>query len=80
MRKSPCQKLYLIVQTLYFESSAHAVLLQSFNEVLREVLKAAQPGEVFGAGREQARRGPVLRCLEGPSAITYEAELISHAE
>lgn len=80
--KSPCQKLYLIVQTLYFDETSHAVLLQSFNILLGEVLKAApslsaslEPVTAKLAG---AQYYSALKDLQ--AAITHESELISHAE
>jgi flagellar protein FlbT len=80
--KSPCQKLYLIVQTLYFDETSHAVLLQSFNILLGEVLKAAPSLsaslEPVTAKLADAQYYSALKDLQ--AAITHESELISHAE
>ena len=80
--KSPCQKLYLIVQTLYFDQASHAVLLQSFNILLGEVLKAAPSLsaslEPVTAKLADAQYYSALKDLQ--ATITHESELISHAE
>jgi flagellar protein FlbT len=79
--KSPCQKLYLIVQTLYFDQALHAVLLQSFNLLLGEVLQAApslrQSLEPVVAKLADAQYYAALKDLQ--VVISYESELIAHA-
>jgi len=80
--KSPCQKLYLIVQTLYFDQASHEILLQSFNKLLGEVLKAAPSLsaslEPVTAKLADAQYYSALKDLQ--ATITHETELISHAE
>jgi flagellar protein FlbT len=80
--KSPCQQLYLIVQTLYFDPASRHVLLQSFNRLLGEVLQAAPSLraslEPLAPKLADAQYYSALKDLQ--VAITHESELISHAE
>ena len=80
--RSPCQKLYLIAQTLYFDAASHTALLESFNALSEIILEAApslrgllEPAAIKLAN---AQYYPALKALR--AVITYESELISYAE
>lgn len=80
--KTPCQKLYLIVQTLYFEEASRATLFESFEALLEELVSAAPSlRDSLTPVREKVFRGeyyPALKDLQ--KTIIYESELMTYAK
>ncbi|MCH8473724.1 MAG: flagellar biosynthesis repressor FlbT [Opitutales bacterium] len=79
---TPCQKLYLIVQTLYFDCPGEGILFESFKSLSEEIVAAApslekplwQVGEKVQAGEHY----PALKDLQ--KVITLESTLLSYAK
>ena len=80
--KSPCQKLYLIAQSMYFDSDDRLELIISFEAMVKEIIRAAPSIEeklksaVEHVGEE--RFYAALKDLQ--SLIAYESELIAYAK
>jgi flagellar protein FlbT len=79
--RTPCQKLYLIVQTLYLDESSRGTLLATFESLLSEIATAAPSLRVILKSAMQR----VLACeyylalKELQKVIELEKKLIKHA-
>lgn len=79
---TPCQKLYLIVQTLYFDKPSDGALLASYESLAKDVVAAAPSleKELRPVG-EKVREGhyyPALKELQ--KVITLESTLLAYAK
>jgi flagellar protein FlbT len=79
---SPCEKLYLIMQTLYFEEASREKLLLDFDALRKDIAKAAPSlkkalGSV-GVKVENGQFYPALKELQ--KVIEIESQLIAHAK
>jgi flagellar protein FlbT len=80
--KTPCQKLYLIVQTLYFDEASRQGLLESFEALFNNVVVAAPSlGEPLKSVLQKVaahRFYPALKDLQ--NVIDQEAQLMAYAK
>lgn len=80
--KSPCEKLYLIMQTLYFEEASREKLLLDFDALRKDIAKAAPSlKKALGSVGEKVENGqfyPALKELQ--KVIEIESQLIAHAK
>jgi flagellar protein FlbT len=80
--KSPCQKLYLIVQTLYFEEASRDALFQRFQSLLKDIVTAAPSlSRPLKPVLDRVTAGqfyPALKDLQ--DVIVFEAKLIAYAK
>lgn len=79
---TPCQKLYLIVQTLYFEAAARETLFEAFQSLLTDIVVAAPSLKVYlDAAMASVRAEEYYAALKTlQKAIIHETKLIVNAK
>lgn len=80
--QTPCQKLYLIVQTMYFEPANQQLLQPSLDALVQGVASAAPSArELLSSVLEHIQQQQYYAALKAlQELIQYEAELMNYAK
>jgi flagellar protein FlbT len=80
--RTPCARIYLIVQLLYIDPENRAVLRQLFLQTIREVFEAAPSMRpLLERVSVAVAKGAYYRALKGAQGLLdYERQLLEHAD